>query len=118
MKRVNLCTNDPNVHIRIFRKRCRLILRCFFPVNILKPRIGKEDMKHQKQKGYQTQLYLLYQEANIKNFEKTCIPCRLYHLLNITGKIITTVSFPKVFTVERSDGKYFSTTSFLRLKLL
>ena len=38
-------------------------------------------MKHQKQ------LRFLYQEANTKNFEKTCLPCLLYHLLNITGKI-------------------------------
>ena len=30
-------TNDPNVHIRIFRKPWSLILRCFFPVSILKP---------------------------------------------------------------------------------
>ena len=64
----------------------------------LKQRIGRQDTKHQKQKGYQTQLHFLYQEANIK---KTCIPCRLYHLLNITGKNITTVSFPKIFTKER-----------------
>ena len=30
------CTNDANVHIRIFRKRWSLILGCFFPVSILK----------------------------------------------------------------------------------
>ena len=30
------CTNDPNVHIRIFRKHWSLILGCFFPVSILK----------------------------------------------------------------------------------
>ena len=29
------CTNDPNVHIRIFHKRWSLILGCFFPVIIL-----------------------------------------------------------------------------------
>ena len=60
-------------------------------------------MKYQKQKGYQTKLHdFLYQEGNAKNFEKTCIPCRLYHLVNITGKNLTTVSFPKVFTEVRS----------------
>ena len=76
-------------------------------------------MKCQKQKGYQTKLHhFLYQEGNTKNFEKTCIPCRLYHLVNITGKNLTTVSFPKVFTEVRSDGKLFFTTSFLRLKPL
>ena len=30
------CTNDPNVHIHIFRKCWSLILGCFFPVSILK----------------------------------------------------------------------------------
>ena len=30
------CTNDPNVHIRIFRKSWSLIFGCFFPVSILK----------------------------------------------------------------------------------
>ena len=30
------CTNDPNVHIRIFRKHWSLILGCFFPVSTLK----------------------------------------------------------------------------------
>ena len=29
------CTNDANLHIRIFRKRWSLILGCFFPVSIL-----------------------------------------------------------------------------------
>ena len=29
------CTNDPNVHIRIFRRRWRLNLKCFFPMSIL-----------------------------------------------------------------------------------
>ena len=29
------CTNDPNVNIRIFRRRWSLILGCFFPVSIL-----------------------------------------------------------------------------------
>ena len=29
------CTSDPNVSIRIFRKRWSLILGCFFPVSIL-----------------------------------------------------------------------------------
>ena len=29
-------TNDPNVHIHVFRKRWSLILGCFFPVSILK----------------------------------------------------------------------------------
>ena len=29
------CTNNPNVHIRNFRKRCSLILGCFFSVRIL-----------------------------------------------------------------------------------
>ena len=84
----------------------------------LKRRIGRQDIKHQKQKGYQKQLPFLYQKANIKNFEKTCTPCRLYHLLNITGKNIAIASFPKAFTEERSDGKHFFTTSFLRLKPL
>ena len=32
------CTNDSNVHIRIFPKRWSLILGCFFPVSILKKR--------------------------------------------------------------------------------
>ena len=32
------CTNDSNVHIRIFPKRWSLILGCFFPVSILKIR--------------------------------------------------------------------------------
>ena len=32
------CTNDPNLHIRIFRKRWSLILGCFFPVSI--PNLG------------------------------------------------------------------------------
>ena len=31
----NGCTNDPNVHIPIFRKRWSLILGSFFPVSIL-----------------------------------------------------------------------------------
>ena len=52
------------------------------------------------------------------NFEKTCIPCRQYHLLNITRKNITTVSFLKVFTEERIDRKHFFTAPFLRLKPL
>ena len=30
------CTNEPNVYIRIFRKRLSLILGCFFPASILK----------------------------------------------------------------------------------
>ena len=30
------CTNDPNVHIRIFSKHLSLILGFFFPVSILK----------------------------------------------------------------------------------
>ena len=30
------CTNDPNVHIHIFRKRWSIILGSFFPVSILK----------------------------------------------------------------------------------
>ena len=30
------CTKDPNVYIRVFRKRWSLILGCFFPVSILK----------------------------------------------------------------------------------
>ena len=84
----------------------------------LKRRIGRQGIKHQKQKGYQTQLPLLCQEANIKNFEKTCTPCRSYHLLNSTGKNIAIASFPKAFNEERSDGKHFFTTSFLRLKPL
>ena len=69
-------------------------------------------MKHQKQKGYQTQLNFPYQEANIKNFEKTCIRCRLYHFLNIAGKNIATVSFPKVSTEEKINGKHFFTIPF------
>ena len=35
-KELNWCTNDPNVHIRIFRKRWSLILGYFLPVSILK----------------------------------------------------------------------------------
>ena len=31
------CSNHPNVHIHIFRKRWSLILRCYFPVSILNP---------------------------------------------------------------------------------
>ena len=34
-KKLIWCTNDPNVNIRIFRKRWSLILGCFFPVSIL-----------------------------------------------------------------------------------
>ena len=30
------CTNDPNIHIRIFRKHWSFNLGCFFPVSILK----------------------------------------------------------------------------------
>ena len=30
------CTNNPNVHIRIFCKSWSFILRCFFPLSILK----------------------------------------------------------------------------------
>ena len=36
LKELIWCTNDLNVHIRIFRKRWSLILGCFFPVRILK----------------------------------------------------------------------------------
>ena len=35
-KELMWCTNDPNVHISIFRKRWSSILMCFFPVSILK----------------------------------------------------------------------------------
>ena len=31
------CTNEPNAHIRTFRKRWSFIWRCFFPVSILSP---------------------------------------------------------------------------------
>ena len=34
--RTSWCTNDPNVHVRIFRKRLNLILGCFFSVSIPK----------------------------------------------------------------------------------
>ena len=34
-KKLIWCTKDPDVHIRIFRKRWSLILGCFFPVSIL-----------------------------------------------------------------------------------
>ena len=36
LKELIWCTNDPNVHSRIFRKCLSLILGCFFPVSILK----------------------------------------------------------------------------------
>ena len=36
VKELIWCTNDPNVHIHIFRKCWSLILGCFFPVKILK----------------------------------------------------------------------------------
>ena len=35
-KELTWCTNDPNVHIHTFCKRWSFILRCFFPVRILK----------------------------------------------------------------------------------
>ena len=35
LKELIWCTSNPNVHIRIFRKRWSLILGCFFPVSIL-----------------------------------------------------------------------------------
>ena len=35
LKELIWCTNEPNVNIRIFRKRWRLFLGCFFPVSIL-----------------------------------------------------------------------------------
>ena len=34
LKKLIWCTNDSNVHIRIFRKRWSLILGCFFPVSL------------------------------------------------------------------------------------
>ena len=36
LKQLIWCTNDANVHIRIFCKRWSLILGCFLPVSILK----------------------------------------------------------------------------------
>ena len=35
------CVNDPNVNICVFRKCWSLILGCFFPVSILKAKIGR-----------------------------------------------------------------------------
>ena len=34
-KKLVLCTNDPNINIRLFRKGWSLVLGCFFPVSIL-----------------------------------------------------------------------------------
>ena len=36
------CSNDPNVHIRTFCKRCSIIWRCFFPLSMLKKEVWEK----------------------------------------------------------------------------
>ena len=62
------CTNDPNVHIRIFLKHWRLLLGCFFPVSIVKDSNFKLMTLIESEFFHKTMLVVIYAKILHQSF--------------------------------------------------
>ena len=118
---LNWCINDPNAHIRIFRKRWSLILGYFFPVTIVnkyKKQIRKINLYFFFWRHFSTfflqkfvifvmiiYYFLVDKWGNIRTYKELCL--QKSHNIYIV-RIAFVLAFFKLLINEKSFGKSFA----------